>query len=255
MRSAGVYEYMNRLAARWLILRIRLWMVILFAVVGVAPAHGEVALLLEEPYGELGSLNPTGHAAIYLTRVCADSPTLLRRCQKGEAGVVISRYHGIAGYDWLAIPLLPYLYAVESREEIPQSVSAKAEVVALRDSYRHRHLLEVAPDNPRGKPPSGDWVQLVGAAYDRTIFAFTIETTEQQDDDLIRELNARANKARYNAIFRNCADFSRTVLNFYHPGAVHRSLIADAGITTPSSWPSRWRNIAGGIAICSSRST
>lgn len=34
-------------------------------------------------------------------------------------GVVVSRYHKIAGYDWIAIPVIPYLYAVEDVEEVP----------------------------------------------------------------------------------------------------------------------------------------
>ena len=61
---------------------------------------GQAALLLEEPYGVFGTLNPTGHAAIYLERVCADTPVHLRLCNPGETGVVISRYKGMAGYDW-----------------------------------------------------------------------------------------------------------------------------------------------------------
>ncbi len=35
-------------------------------------AHAAVALLMEEPYGAFGAMNPTGHAAIYLNHVCAD---------------------------------------------------------------------------------------------------------------------------------------------------------------------------------------
>ena len=76
-------------------------------------ARADAALLMEEPYGEFGAFNPTGHAAIYLNHVCAESPTRLRPCRPGEPGAVISRYHKIDGYDWLAIPLVPYFYAVE----------------------------------------------------------------------------------------------------------------------------------------------
>jgi hypothetical protein len=43
------------------------------------PAHAAVALLMEEPFGEFGTMNPTGHAALYLDHVCAASPTRLRR--------------------------------------------------------------------------------------------------------------------------------------------------------------------------------
>jgi hypothetical protein len=85
--------------------------VLMFAVslVGAAPCFGSVALLLEEPYGEFGSFNPTGHVAVYLNHICAASPIELRVCEKGEAGVVISRYHRIDRDDWIAIPLIPYL--------------------------------------------------------------------------------------------------------------------------------------------------
>ena len=102
-------------------------------------ARADVVLFVAEPFGEFGHMNPTGHAAIYLTRICAASPTSLRRCETGENGVVISRYHRVAGYDWLAVPLMPYLYAVESADEIPESVDAGT-VAFLRDRYRQEHL-------------------------------------------------------------------------------------------------------------------
>jgi hypothetical protein len=74
-------------------------------------AHAGVTLFLEEPYSYDGAFAGTGHAAVYLTRVCAESPLVLRRCAPGELGAVISRYDNIAGHDWIAIPLIPYLYA------------------------------------------------------------------------------------------------------------------------------------------------
>jgi len=61
-------------------------------------AHAQAALLMEEPYGFFGALNPTGHTAIYFARVCAETPVRIRRCAPGELGSVISRYQGIAGY-------------------------------------------------------------------------------------------------------------------------------------------------------------
>ena len=187
---------------------------------------------MEEPYGTFGKYNPTGHAAVYLTQVCAASPTQLRRCEAGEAGVVISRYFKIAGYDWLAIPLLPYLYAVETIQEIPPSADAQT-VAALRDSYRRAHLLELAPDGPGGSAPEGDWTQLIGSAYDRKSYGFQIGTTAEQDAAFIEQFNRRKNKRHFNLFYWNCADFARKVLNFYAPQAVHRNFFADAGITTP----------------------
>jgi hypothetical protein len=150
---------------------------------------------------------------------------------------VISRYYKIAGYDWVAIPLIPYLYAVDNPSDIPEFASAE-HVRELRDRYRRRYLEMLAPDRADGEAPGGEWPQLVGVAFDRKIYGFQIETSEQQDDELIRLLNARTNqRSRRNlATFlmsRNCADFARDILNFYYPHSVHRNFIADAGITTP----------------------
>jgi len=155
-------------------------------------ARADVTVLLEEPYSYDGAFAGTGHTAVYLTRVCAASPTLVRRCKPGESGVVISRYNRIGGYDWVAIPLLPYLYAVAKPEDIPLYADSKL-VGFLRDQYRRRYLENLAPDNPSGEIPGGDWNQLIGSAYDRTSYGFQIETTAKQDDDLIRWLNSGPN--------------------------------------------------------------
>ena len=195
-------------------------------------ANANVAVLLEEPYSYDGALAGTGHTAVYLTRVCAAAPTSLRRCDEGEHGVVISRYNRIGGYDWIAIPLIPYLYAVTEPEDIP--VYADSKIVAfLRDRYRREHMQGLVPDAPSGHAPGGDWVQLVGSTYDRTSFAYEIETTAQQDDELIVWLNSRPNHASYRLLSRNCADFVRDVVNFYYPKAVSRGIVADFGTTTP----------------------
>jgi hypothetical protein len=205
---------------------------LLLFLVQVICAHASVALLMEEPYGRFGAMNPTGHSAVYLNHVCAASPTELRPCQPGESGVVISRYHKIGGLDWVAIPLIPYLYAVEDVSQVPQSVD-KTQVNALRDAYRRKHLLELAPSGRHGKAPKGEWTQLVGESYDRTIHGFEVVSTAEQDGRFIALFNDRRNEGHFNILFHNCADFSRTVLNIYLPDAIHRSIVADLGMTTP----------------------
>jgi len=198
---------------------------------GVA-AHGSVTLLLEEPYGHFGGMNPTGHAAIYLSHVCAATPISLRPCHEGEQGVVISRYHRISGYDWIAIPLLPYLYAVDRPDQVPQTVSP-TDVATLRDRWRRANLSEIVPDAEDGSTPAGDWTQLVGSAYDRTLYAFAVPTTEEQDARFIQLLDAGPNDRRFSLLFHNCADFARNTIDFFYPHAVHRNLISDVGIMTP----------------------
>jgi hypothetical protein len=198
----------------------------------VTHAHASIALLMEEPYGRFGAMNPTGHAAVYFNRICADSPTSLRPCRVGEYGVVISRYHKIDGYDWLAIPLVGYLYAVDSPSDIPAIVD-EAKVAELRNAYRKEHLLALAPDSRNGGPPKGEWTELVGESYNRTIHGFQVDSTAAQDQRFITIFNDRRNVGHFNILFHNCADFSRVVLDIYLPHAIHRNFIADVGLMTP----------------------
>jgi len=132
------------------------------------------------------------------------------------------------------MPLIPYLYAVDSAQEIPATIN-RAEEIRLRDAYRRKYLEEIAPDLPDGTMPEGNWPQLAGAAYDRTIYGFQVKTTAEQDAEVIALYNDRENKTRFNGMFANCADFSRVVVNRYYPHAVRRNFIADFGVTSPKS--------------------
>jgi hypothetical protein len=208
------------------------WVLLLFLLCGACSARASVSVLLEEPYGHLGAFTGTGHVALYLPRICAENPIRLRRCRPGESGIVLARYHHVGGYDWVAIPLVPYLYALDDPGNIPLYADAKL-VAFLRNHYRRRHLELVAPDAEGGETPGGNWVELVGAAYDRTLYGFEIETSEAQDDKLIEKFNSAPNRDRYRVLYRNCADFVAHVINSYYPKAVHRSYVADVGIMTP----------------------
>jgi hypothetical protein len=204
----------------------------MLVLVSASLASASATLFLEEPYGKLGFFTATGHAAVYLSGVCAETPIKLRPCAPGEMGTVISRYDGVAGYDWVAIPLIPYLYAVERPEDIPLFVDPKM-VSFLRDQYRRKHLEKVAPDTADGETPNGNWYELVGSAYDRAAYAFQIETSPAQDRAFIKAYNAAPNHSHFHTVSRNCADFAKDVIDFYYPKALHRSVIADVGITTP----------------------
>jgi hypothetical protein len=210
----------------------RLAAIALLGILACAVARADAALLLEEPFGDFGAMNPTGHSAVYLNRVCADSPTHLRLCRPGEIGVVISRYHRVGGYDWLAIPLIPYLYAVDNVEDIPSAATPRLERY-LRERYRVKHLESLVPDDPKGEVPGGDWIQLIGASYDRRIWGFEVATTRRQDLAFIRRFNHRRNISHFNLLFNNCANFTQKVVNFYYPHAIRRNFVADIGIMTP----------------------
>lgn len=194
--------------------------------------HAQAALLMEEPYGFFGTVNPTGHTAIYFAHICAETPTRLRRCEPGELGAVISRYSDVGGFDWVAIPLIPYLYSVEEIQAVPDRVDSET-VNRLRDKYHEEHLLGLGTDVPRGGFFSGGWTELIGVAYERRMYAFRFNTTSEQDDAFIARMNDSKNKSHFQLLFDNCSDFSRTVLNEYFPRTFRRSIFPDAGMTTP----------------------
>ncbi|MGO8933743.1 MAG: hypothetical protein ACLPLZ_02770 [Terracidiphilus sp.] len=212
--------------------RVVLFVLVLVAGFFCAQGHAQSALLMEEPYGFFGTLNPTGHNAIYFERICAETPVKLRRCEPGELGAVIARYQGVQGYDWVAVPLIPYLYSVENAADVPAHVDHDT-VVELRNRYREEHLQILAANLSPGNLVRGGWTQLLGAAYERRIYAFRFETTAEQDDAMIEKLNAGPNRTRFNLLFNNCADFARVVLNGYFPRTFRRSIFPDAGMTTP----------------------
>lgn len=213
-------------------LRRRICQLAVIALACASFAGASATLLLEEPYGKLGFFTATGHAAVYLSGVCADSPLVLRPCEPGETGVVISRYNGVGGYDWIAVPLVPYLYAVDRPEDVPLFADAKM-VAFLRDRYRRAYLESVAPDGKNGEAPGGNWYEMIGTSYDRAVYGFEIETTPEQDEALIGKLNSSENRSHFRTVSRNCADFAKDIINFYYPKSLHRSVVADVGITTP----------------------
>jgi hypothetical protein len=121
-------------------------------------------------------------------------------------------------------------------EDVPVTADAELEG-SLRDQYRRNHLLAYAPDIAEGKKageaPDGEWVQLIGASYDRRIYGFQIQTTPDEDMRFMNKFNDSPNVGHFNLLFHNCADFSRTLLNVYYPHSVHRNFFVDMGITTP----------------------
>jgi hypothetical protein len=199
---------------------------------GAPRAGAQVTLLMEEPYGFFGTVNPTGHTAIYFSRICAETPVQLRRCHADEQGSVIARYQGIDGYDWVAMPLIPYLFSVEDVSDVPQRAD-KATVQRLRTRYHENHLENLGGNVIEGNFLHGGWGQLAGSSYERKIYALRFDTTEEQDDAVIHRLNWHANRSKFNLLYGNCADFARDILNVYFPHTFHRYVFPDVFMTTP----------------------
>lgn len=190
-------------------------------------ARADVVLIVEDPINFLGHVSSTGHSALWVEDLCSDDHVHMRWCRPEENGSVVSRYKGINGYDWLAMPPGPYAFAVDSADEVPDTASV-AEVERLRADYRAKHADSFAKD-----PPEYGWVQLLGASYRRRMIFLRVHTTEAQDLRLMRWLNGRSNRTRFNFFFSNCSDFARQMLDVLFPGAIHRNLFFDVGMTTP----------------------
>jgi hypothetical protein len=190
-------------------------------------ARADVTLIIEDPINFLGHVSSTGHSALWLEDLCSDDHVHMRWCRADENGSVVSRYKGVNGYDWLAMPPGPYMFAVDSADQVPDTVSA-GEVERLRAAYRAKHGDSFAKD-----PPEYGWVQLLGASYRRRMIFLRVHTTEDQDLRLMQWLNGRSNRTHFNFFFSNCSDFARQMLDVLFPGAVHRNIFFDAGMTTP----------------------
>ena len=198
------------------------------------PARASLTVLVGEPFGNFGTMMPVGHTAVYLDRVCADGPLKLRMCRPGEqAGVAVARYHAIGQYDWIASPILEFLYAVEDPAQVPKYVTAD-QVWEMRQTYRRRYLSAIVPDGHEHDEFTGEWWETAGVAYNRRVWGYQIQTTEEQDERFVAMMNDRANHHLYHLRKTNCANFAADVVNFYFPGMVPRGdYIADFGLMTP----------------------
>ena len=205
----------------------------------VSPAYARIGLVIGEPFGSFGTMMPAGHAAIYLDNLCAASPTQLRPCKPGESGVVLSRYHDLRStkLDWMAVPANIFFYGTDDPAQTANFITPSFES-ELRESYRQGYLTGVAPDridkHGIAHPPAyGDWEEAIGAAFDRRLFLYTIDTSPEQDTALLELLNSDPDQRRYSLAHANCADFAADLLNIVLPGTFHRNNIADFHIMSP----------------------
>lgn len=219
----------------------RLSLALLF-VFGCLPARADIGLMLNaKPNGhiEIGFAEITGegHSAVYLSRVCAETPVKLRLCKPGELGSVLQNYVDYKEdqpYQWNIVPLSVYLYGVDDVRQKPLFASPEIRTV-LQDRYRRLHMQDVCTTDRCINDPDANWRDAVGAAFVREIYMFDVRTTVEQDEQFVREFNARVNVNHYSGFSSNCADFAKLVVNTYFPHSTHRDPINDFGMTGPKA--------------------
>ncbi|HKD82578.1 MAG TPA: hypothetical protein VKH81_23005 [Candidatus Angelobacter sp.] len=205
---------------------------------GCTSLHADVGLLLSETPAEgLSQWISSGHSAIYLSRLCPETPVKLRLCTAGEAGSVISMYKGLdedQDFEWNAVPLSLFLYGVEDERNRPL-LAWPALFRLLQDHARESYLAGVCQTTPCSANQHGDWRYLFASTFIRSAYIFQLKTTLQQDVAFMIHLNARPNVNHYNGVTNNCADFAAEVLNFYFPGSARSDHINDFGVTSPKA--------------------
>jgi hypothetical protein len=233
-KPGGPYEHM------------RLWLKALFLLFSLAVVHpaarADIGLLLNakanaHPLPLTAEITGEGHSAVYLSRICPASPVTLRMCGPDEPGAVIQNYEDYMEdrpYEWNIVPLSLYLYGVDDLRDRPLFGSPELRAV-LQDQYRQKHLQQLCATPRCINNPEANWRDSVAAAFVREIYIFQVHTTVEQDEQFVREFNARANVNHYNGFSRNCADFAKLVVNTYFPHSAHRDFVNDFAMTGPKA--------------------
>jgi hypothetical protein len=201
-------------------------------------ARGDVGIVLNESLGvSVDRISGTGHSAVYFSRICPESPVRLRLCRQDENGSVMSNYINIGepqGFEWNIVPLNIYVYGVEDPHFRPLFGSYAIKNL-LEERYRTEYLQGYCDGPPCSTSSKAEWREMVGATLIRGMYVFVIDTKVEQDEALIAQFNASSNENHFNGVTRNCADFTKRVINTYFPHAAATDYLNDFGMTTPKA--------------------
>lgn len=220
--------------------RMSLGLVLLFwSGLALSPcASADVGVLLNESLDtSVARITGSGHSAIYFSRICAESPVQLRLCHDGENGSVMSNYTTLGEdqpFEWNIVPLSLYLYGVEDPANRPLLATWKIKH-ALEERYRGSVLASYCQSANCRTSGKAEWREMVGATLERSMYAFVVSTTVEQDQAFIDKFNALPNENHFNGVTNNCANFTSRVLNSYFPKSAHGDYLNDFGMTSPKA--------------------
>jgi hypothetical protein len=201
-------------------------------------ASADVGVTLNESLDEdFDRISSTGHSAIYFSRICPESPVKLRLCRPGEPGSIMSNYINIGEdepYEWNIVPLNIYLYGVEDPRNRPLFASYKLKHL-LEARYRQKYLAGYCATESCMTSSKSEWREMVAATMIRGVYIFAVNTSVEQDEELIAQFNSSVNKNHFNGVTRNCADFTKRIINTYFPHAAKADYLNDFGMTSPKA--------------------
>jgi hypothetical protein len=202
-------------------------------------AFADAGVILNESLDtSVARITGSGHSAVYLSNICPDgSPVKMRLCRPGEQGSVLSNYTTLGEdqpYEWNIVPLSIYLYGVEDPRDRPL-VSSREIKAALEERYREKYLSQLCTGARCRYSSGSEWREMVGATLERSMYIFVVKTSADQDRALIAEFNSLPNVNHFNGAFRNCADFTKRVMNTYFPHSTRRDAVNDFFMTSPKA--------------------
>ncbi|HEX4003282.1 MAG TPA: hypothetical protein VHX36_11580 [Candidatus Acidoferrales bacterium] len=212
--------------------------VIVVALLATARARADVGVILNDSLDtSVARITGSGHSAVYFSRICPASPVKLRLCRPGEQGSVMSNYTTLGEdepFEWNIVPLNVYIYGVENPADRPLFASPKIKG-ALEEAYREKVLADYCEGHACQTSNKAEWREMVSAESERTFYILIASTTVEEDQKLIDEFNSMPNVNHFNGMTRNCADFTKHVIDTYFPHAAHRDFINDFGMTSPKA--------------------
>jgi hypothetical protein len=210
----------------------------ILAFLACSSARAGVGVILNESLDtSVERITGSGHTAVYFSHICAESPVKLRLCRPGEEGSVMSNYINLGEdrpYEWNIVPLSVYVYGVENPRNRPLVGTDKVKA-ALEERYREKYLAAYCASDSCKTSDKAEWREMVGAGLVRSMYIFLVETTTQQDLELIAKFNSAPNENHFNGAMRNCADFTKDAVNDYFPHSAHRDFLNDFGMTSPKA--------------------
>lgn len=209
------------------------------ALLCVSPrAWGDVGIVLNDSLDtSVARITGSGHSAVYLSRICPASPVKLRLCRAEEAGSIISNYTTLGEdqpFEWNIVSFNRFVYGVTNSQDGPLFASWPIKRI-LEQHYRQDILAGYCTTLSCQTSGKAEWREMVAATAERTFYILIASTTVEQDLDLISKFNSMPNVNHFNAATRNCADFTKEIINMYFPHAARRDILNDFGPTSPKA--------------------
>ncbi|HET9191873.1 MAG TPA: hypothetical protein VFO21_03280 [Vicinamibacterales bacterium] len=194
-------------------------------------ARADIGVIVHEPVSALGFFTRVGHAATYLSNICPDgSPIKMRLCRPGESGGVVIRSSALSeneDYDWAIVPFEEYMHGFGSPDLAPLFGTRTLQNVLEQYDFGpvFARALTTTTD---GAAPEGHWRAALATRFDRSIYVFSVQTTQAADAAIVAEFNAAPNKSRFNFFYRNCSDQAKGIFDLILP---HTTGDRTSGIT------------------------